>query len=43
MTMWYCFSCDQYFDTNAQDHADYRRDMCQDCVDKEKEDDPETE
>ena len=37
MATWWCFSCDKYFDTDEQDHADYEKDMCQDCVDLNKE------
>ena len=37
MAAWYCFHCDQYFDTNEQDHADFSRDMCESCVDRESE------
>ena len=33
----YCWTCDRPFDPKEQDHADYERDMCQDCVDLEKE------
>ena len=35
MTLWYCIHCDRHFDTNECDHADYDRDMCENCVDKE--------
>lgn len=37
MTLWYCQTCDTYFDTNEQDSADYERDMCGNCVQNEKE------
>ena len=43
MSIWYCDYCDRIVDSNAQDHADYDRMMCENCVDKEKEDDTETE
>ena len=33
MAQWYCTSCGHYFDTNEQDHANYEKDMCGDCVD----------
>ena len=45
MSMMYCFYCDRpidtdYFDSGHQFDPDFK---CEDCVDKEKEDDPETE
>lgn len=37
MTLWYCQTCDTYFDSDTQDQADYDRDMCGNCVQLEKE------
>ena len=37
MAIWHCFTCDRDFNTNEQDHADYERNMCGDCVDLRKE------
>ena len=37
MSQWYCTYCNKHVYANEQDHADYEREMCQDCVDNEKE------